>query len=124
MATCKYVRKTNTIRKATRRRKIDMTALLSYWKDAIKADPSLLSSAVEHGVRALGYEYIKPEQLKSSERSQCVYERANWFREVPGVSSAAILCRAPTEIRSLCVYEAYRGSRLTAAVAYQARLQL
>ena len=40
MATCKYVRKTNTIRKATRRgqsREIDVTALLSYWKDAMRS---------------------------------------------------------------------------------------
>ena len=39
MATCKYVQKTNTIRKATRQhqsRKIDMTALLSYWKDTMR----------------------------------------------------------------------------------------
>ena len=38
MATCKYVRKTNIIRKATRRgqsREIDITTLQSYWKDAM-----------------------------------------------------------------------------------------
>ena len=87
MATCKYmymyVRKTNTIRKATRQgqsREINMTALLSYWKDATKADSSLLSSAVEHGIRVLGYECIKPKQLTAI---QSLLSGANVFMSVP-----------------------------------------
>ena len=55
-------------------------ALLSYWKDAITADPSLLHSAIEHGLRVLGYECIKPEQLTAV---QNLLSGDNVFMSVP-----------------------------------------
>ena len=77
------MRKTDAIEKATRQgqsREIDMTVLLSYWKDAIKADPSLLPLAIEHGKRVFGYECTKLEQLTAV---QSLLSRVSVFMGVP-----------------------------------------
>ena len=58
-------------------------ALYTAWYDDISSDASLLHSAVDHGLRRLGYERIKTEQ---SEWQRRLLERTHRIWEISGVS--------------------------------------
>ena len=79
-------------------------ALLSYWKDAIKANPLLLSSAVEHGIRVFGYECIKSEQLTAI---QSLLSGVSVFMSVPtGFGKSLVF-----QVLPFCVKRLLRSGR-------------